>query len=635
MKRQLFIYICWACMFLSMPVAYADEDCDLSLLEAQQAYNAGDYAKAKSLFEYVVKECGADYGNATAWIERCEEKFAPNLSVSQNSISVSSDGATQYITVTSNVEWSVQYSTGDMYSVTRNGNMLTVRIFPNTSSNSRTDYFNVKTVDGNKEIRINLQQSGKRTSSNNSSVNNNVSTQAQVNEINATIQTVTPEYNVYEDGKKGMRIHVKFSVNNMRGIKGWCVAWFADASHNLLKYSGNSAYTNFNGNILVVDDFTPSYQSWTYSDFKLFIPYEELHRTGKMTFQVEIREASKNKVLATSSWYSFTYNVEKTLSLNKTSIHASANGTTEYITVTSNTEWEIQHPSGGMYSVTRNGNILTVKTYPNSSSINRSDYFYVQTTDGSKRVKVVLNQAAKTSYSNTNLSLSKTSVSADAGGTTQYITVTSNKPWEVQYSSGSMYSVTRNGNILTIKIYKNTSSSSRSDFFNVKTTDGSKVVKVNLSQSASRTATRTKSSSYGNYNRSNRQSALSRFNSLNETFQMQYIGFGANIGTSLGADISFFSFRWSWFGLRPLVGGVKYRLNTDETIFYYQPDVKVYIPWNNSWAVTLAAGPSFELNLYDDTNVGFKTELGITCYALYNFFLRYDGDFVAGISINM
>lgn len=71
MNGRLFLYVCWACMFFSIPVAYADEDCDLSLQEAQQTYNAGDYAKAKALFEYVAEECGANYGNVTEWIKKC------------------------------------------------------------------------------------------------------------------------------------------------------------------------------------------------------------------------------------------------------------------------------------------------------------------------------------------------------------------------------------------------------------------------------------------------------------------------------------------------------------------------------------------------------------------------------------
>ena len=40
-------------------------------------------------------------------------------------------------------------------------------------------------------------------------------------------------------------------------------------------------------------------------------------------------------------------------------ISCSASGTTQYITVTSNTTWLIEHQTGTMYSVTKNGNTLT------------------------------------------------------------------------------------------------------------------------------------------------------------------------------------------------------------------------------------------------------------------------------------
>ena len=307
------------------------DDCSDALNEAKTLYNNGDYAKAKSLFEYVKSECGSSYGDATNWITKCNDALTPKLSLSRTSISVGASSGSTSITVTSNRTWELRNTSSSIFSVSKSGNTITIQYYFNSSTNSRNDYFDVVTTDGSKSVRVNFYQGGKSAS--------------------------------------------------------------------------------------------PS------------------------------------------------------LSVSKTSISASASGTTEYITVTCNTTWEVQYPTGTMYNVTRNGNTLTININAHSSTESRSDYFNVRTTDGSKVQKIQLIQSGAST-----LSVSKTSISCSASGTTEYITVTSTKPWEIQYASGTMYSVTRSGNTLTVKINANSSTESRSDYFNVRTTDGSKVQKIELTQ---------------------------------------------------------------------------------------------------------------------------------------------------------
>ena len=168
------------------------------------------------------------------------------------------------------------------------------------------------------------------------------------------------------------------------------------------------------------------------------------------------------------------------LSLSRTSISVGASPGSTSITVTSNRTWELRNTSSSMFSVSKSGNTITIQNYSNSSTSSRNDYFDVVTTDGSKSVRVNVYQSGKAATPS--LSVSKTSISAGASGITEHITVTCNTTWEVQYPSGTMYSVTRNGNTLTVKINANSSTESRSDFFNIKTKDGSKVQKITLSQ---------------------------------------------------------------------------------------------------------------------------------------------------------
>lgn len=502
MKR---LYLLCALSCLCYIAALADEDCDQAVYEAKIAYNAGNYAKAKSLFDYVVSECGANYGNAASWVQKCKDELTPKLTASRTYISVGATSGMTSINVTSNREWKLQNTTSDMFSVSKNGGSVTINYYTNSKSSSRSDYFDIVTLDGSKSVRITIAQSAAAV----------------------------------------------------------------------------------------------------------------------------------------------------TLTVSKTAVSCSASGTTEYLTVSCNKPWEIQYTSGCMYSATRNGNTVIVKINANTSTSSRTSFFNIRTTDGSKVQKISLSQTGRSSGSSksssstnssgntttntTTLSVSKTSISASSYGTTEYITVTSNKPWEVQYPSGPIYSVTRSGNTLTVKIKENISEESHVDFFYVKTTDGSKVQKISLSQTGSTSSSSSSSNKNRSYRHSSYSKPLSKFNSSNGDFEMFWWGISTGLGTAYSFESSAFAMRWSWFGFDPIIGGVKYSFLSDDFVGYYQPDFKFYIPWNSECAVTLAVGPSIEFGGYYGVDFWFKTELGIHWHYGYatssNFFLRYDGDFTAGVSI--
>lgn len=252
-KYLINISCCIILLVLSVPI-YADDDCDQTLREAKTAYNAGEYTKAKKLYDYVVSICGSSYGNAASLSQKCQDALTPKLSVSRSSISVSAYSGTTSITVTSNRTWKLANTNSSLFTVSRNGDNISISYSANPNTSSRSDYFDVVTTDGSKSVRVYVYQEAK---------------------ANTT-------------------------------------------------------------------------------------PY---------------------------------------LSVNKTSIYASASGTTEYITVSSNTTWDIQYPSATMYSVTRNGNTLTVKINANTSTESRTDYFNVKTTDGTKVQKISLSQSGKSSSS--------------------------------------------------------------------------------------------------------------------------------------------------------------------------------------------------------------------------------------------
>lgn len=343
-----------------------------------------------------------------------------------------------------------------------------------------------------------------------------------------------------------------------------------------------------------------------------------------------------------SSSYSAAY-----LTLSKTTITVSEYSANEYITVESNRDWEIQFAKGSWYSATRNGNTIKVIINQNTGD-KRQDFFNVNTTDGSKSIKVNISQAQATKQNSSSasssayLSLSKMSISASAAGTTEYITVTSNRKWEIQHPTGAMYSVSRySDNMVKVVISKNTSGTSRSDYFNIRTTDGSKTVKVSLSQgSNSSSSSNYSSSSYNrsSYNRTRYRSnsgyaALADFNATNGKWEIDWVSARMGIGTGMEMEVSAFAFRFSVLKIEPIVLGYRYDFIRSNDSFYYQPDVKLVFPWDSDHAVEFGIGPSIS-----GAGAWFTTELGILCHWSHwcssDFFMRYDGMFTVGATFN-
>lgn len=418
MKKIYLLLIC----LLGFNLQIFSDDCSEYLSEGKQHYNDGNYQKAKECFVYVKNECGAYYGDVTNWINKCDVALAPTLSVSKYLISCSADATTQYITVTSNAIWEIEHPTGTMYSVTKNGNTLTVRINANTSTNTREDFFNVKTMDGKIVKKITLKQSGK-TASNSST--------------------------------------------------------------------------------------------------------------------------SSSKTTSSSSSSSST---TSTLSVSQTYIYSSYSGSTRYLTVTSNTEWELLYPTGSMYSVSRSGNQLTIYIHSNSYNESRKDFFKVRTKDGSKEVKITMEQGANTS--------AKTSSTGKTKKTTSY-----------------------NSNL----------------------------------------------------------TAYQKYLQYQDNWEVTWIGFNTSLCTGYEFGISFLRFRYGWFQLKLYEMAIGFDFITGDEYFAYNPSINFLIPTGSYGTLYFGGGFSLNTSYYDYDCLWFNTELGYRWHwgdwASSDFFMRYDGAFTIGLSI--
>lgn len=162
----------------------------------------------------------------------------------------------------------------------------------NSGSSSRQQYITVSA--GPKSAKVRVFQEGKGDSqegsaeesgSGNSHNESSAQGSAPQRGPSAAIQSVTVEHNTDIDGRKGMTLHVKFSVRGLKDKSGRATAYFYDASNTnpLLDTNGEYCTIEEEPKVAVSAYFSPSYDRSAYYDFKIPIPYTELHQTGMDT----------------------------------------------------------------------------------------------------------------------------------------------------------------------------------------------------------------------------------------------------------------------------------------------------------------------------------------------------------------
>lgn len=174
------------------------------------------------------------------------------------------------------------------FEVWRNGSRIYQQNFTLYSS-SRSDY--MKITSGSQEVRIDITQD------------------ASASRFSGNVENVWVDYDQWQNGKKGMLIHVKFTVDGMKGREGKCVAYFKYEGGDFLK-DYNNDYGTTGGQVCCPDSFTPNYDSTRFSDFRLFMPYDELHMAkGKydLAFHILIYDQDTQEDIVRSSDQNFTF----------------------------------------------------------------------------------------------------------------------------------------------------------------------------------------------------------------------------------------------------------------------------------------------------------------------------------------
>jgi len=124
----------------------------------------------------------------------------------------------------------------------------------------------------------------------------------------ATFKKMWVDYDVTEEGQKGMRIHVSFGVTGMKGVDAYLAIYFQKKNGTKL-YTSNKAYRSKDGQTAVYWDFKPGYDPAEYEDVDVFIPYSEFNLSrGKYDLQMDADIIYKNgDIVQHLELYDFVY----------------------------------------------------------------------------------------------------------------------------------------------------------------------------------------------------------------------------------------------------------------------------------------------------------------------------------------
>ena len=97
------------------------------------------------------------------------------------------------------------------------------------------------------------------------------------------------DYDVKEDSRDGMRIHVKFTVYGMKNLDAYLAIYFGITGGDRLK-DKNNKFNSTTGDVAVYKAMNPGYDPAEYSDFSVFMPYDELDLSdGKWNLTLDVK----------------------------------------------------------------------------------------------------------------------------------------------------------------------------------------------------------------------------------------------------------------------------------------------------------------------------------------------------------
>ena len=364
-------------------------------------YNKGQYENAIKAFT-AAKSCPDKPKNndLDSWISKCKSKPAPTPTPtpaktdtyikvdgkSSTTSTQSASGGTETFNVSTDARSWTTWGVPSWCSIeNKTSGSFVLRVNANTSTSERSDYMEVRTPNGH-SARINIKQSGK------------------TNSTSATIENVTVSHNQTVSGEDGMTIKMKLNVHGLKDKDGQVAVYFYDENGTVLK-DKNDKYNTSGGDVATHDNIKPKYDNTEWSEFKLSIPYSELHLSGgagtksiKFKFIVWDQSTSPSKNILSTSLYntSFYFNpafltVDGSVT-DKTKHFSESGGRETYYVKTSDSSYETWGVPSWCSIENKTSSSFTLVCNRNTSTSSRSDYMKVKA--AGKEIRIDITQDA-------------------------------------------------------------------------------------------------------------------------------------------------------------------------------------------------------------------------------------------------
>lgn len=110
----------------------------------------------------------------------------------------------------------------------------------------------------------------------------------------ASVKKIWIEYDVTENGQKGMRVHADFTVYGLKGIESYVAIYIQHENGDDI-YSDSQDYSSVDGKLAIFKGLKPGFEPTVYNDAKLFLPYSEIPLgNGKFDLRLDIDLIYKN-----------------------------------------------------------------------------------------------------------------------------------------------------------------------------------------------------------------------------------------------------------------------------------------------------------------------------------------------------
>ena len=128
------------------------------------------------------------------------------------------------------------------------------------------------------------------------------------NSVNVSYKNMRVDFDVYENEVKGSRIHVDFTVGNMKGIDCYLVASVYTTRDEPVP-GKNPSFATDNGQAATFRMLTPGYVETVYNDLQLFLPYSALSvGAGRQYLKLDVDLVDLNEELIRHlTYYEFWY----------------------------------------------------------------------------------------------------------------------------------------------------------------------------------------------------------------------------------------------------------------------------------------------------------------------------------------